>query len=112
MARQRRPYDDDDEEVFSDDESEEQALDDGVDSGPGEHDAHLMDDDQPFRTIPCTQCGRPVWDEAERCNHCGHLFPNQAFNDPSRTRSMAWTILVVVLIVLMLLALLMGRPLF
>ena len=54
------------------------AFDDELDEGPGEHDAHLMDDD-PGETVPCARCGKPVWTYAQRCQHCGVHFAGEAW---------------------------------
>ena len=49
-----------------------------MDEGPGEHDTHLMDDDLD-QTVDCAHCGRPVWDYAQRCPHCGVHYSGEAW---------------------------------
>ena len=49
-----------------------------IDEGPGEHDAHLMDDDL-SETTPCARCGKDIWVYAQRCNHCGVHFSGEAW---------------------------------
>ena len=49
-----------------------------MDEGPGEHDAHLMDDD-PQQTVPCARCGEHVWAYAQRCPNCGVHYSGEAW---------------------------------
>ena len=46
--------------------------------GPGEHDAHLLDDDEPD-LAPCAACGRTLQALATRCPWCGVAFEGQAW---------------------------------
>jgi rRNA maturation protein Nop10 len=66
-------YDEDDfdpsDDEYPDDEYEDDEL-------PGDDDAE---------TLPCPECGQPVYEEAEQCPHCGqyvtfsspHVFDNK-----------------------------------
>ena len=49
-----------------------------IDEGPGEHDAHLMNEDE-SDTVKCVSCGRPIWAEAEQCPKCGVYFAGEAW---------------------------------
>ena len=44
--------------------------------GPGEHDHHLLDDDeqQVNDYVACPKCGQQILAFAERCGHCGQWF--------------------------------------
>lgn len=72
-----------------------------IDEGPGEHDAHLMDDGGDD-TAACPKCGGEVWAHAHRCDHCGVHFTGEAWHgeiaggEPSR--SWVWWAAVAVLI--------------
>ena len=46
--------------------------------GPGEHDAHLLDDDGDD-TTSCPSCGCQVWAFAESCPQCGVIFRGEAW---------------------------------
>lgn len=46
--------------------------------GPGEHDAHLLDDSE-TDIVPCPRCGKGVLAEAERCHRCGAEFRQEAW---------------------------------
>lgn len=100
--------DEDADAIDSDADRPRDGAADAIDSGPGEHDAHLMGEDQPFRTVPCSHCGGLVWEEAKACRRCGHLFADQAFNDPQRPVQRARQLLVVLLVIAMLLTLLLN----
>lgn len=79
-----------------------------IDEGPGEHDAHLMDDDLD-ETVPCARCGQDIWAYAQRCPECGVHFSGEAWQfhpageSPAR-RSHWWYALIVALMILGLLA--------
>ena len=49
-----------------------------MDEGPGEHDAHLMDDN-PDQMVACARCGDPVWAYAQRCPKCGIHYSGEAW---------------------------------
>jgi DNA-directed RNA polymerase subunit RPC12/RpoP len=57
-------------------EAEDEA--DGVfdPEGPGQHDHHLLDDDdeQSNDYVDCPKCGERILAFAERCPACGHYF--------------------------------------
>ncbi len=79
-----------------------------MDEGPGEHDAHLMDDDLE-ETVPCAHCGREVWAYAQRCPQCGTHFSGEAwqfqYQDGGRQksgRSWRWLVVVLLLVLAML----------
>src|SRR4051812_43962722 len=55
------PYDEDNEAYL--DESEE--IDDS------DLDDRIDDDDDEAEKLPCPECGEPVYEQAERCPHCG-----------------------------------------
>lgn len=59
--------------------------DDSIDEGPGEHDAHLMDDD-PSDTVACAHCGEEIWSYAQRCPQCGTHFRGEAWQFEHRPR--------------------------
>ena len=78
-----------------------------VNEGPGEHDAHLMDDD-PSEQVPCARCGESIWAYAQRCPACGVYFSGEAWQfqpaGPKATGRLSWWhVLVVGLIVAALL---------
>ncbi len=107
-----------------DDDNDEQWLDipyveedeaehpDVLDGGPGEHDAHLTTEDFPFRTVPCSNCGKAVWEEAVACRRCGHHFTDQAYNDShgavAEAKSRWAVVLMILLILVMVLACMLG----
>ncbi|MFA9479684.1 hypothetical protein ACERK3_15455 [Phycisphaerales bacterium AB-hyl4] len=71
------------------------------DEGPGEHDAHLFDrDDGENDTTPCPKCGTELLAFADRCYHCGELFPTEAWQAHSETRWSRVGIAVCILIML------------
>ena len=79
-----------------------------MDEGPGEHDAHLMDDDLE-QTVPCARCGEHVWSYTQRCPHCGVHYSGEAWqfelhDGRKQHTSSRWCWLIVVLLVLGLLA--------
>jgi len=49
-----------------------------IDEGPGEHDAHLMDEDEPD-TVKCVSCRRWISAHTEQCPHCGVYFAGEAW---------------------------------
>lgn len=55
-----------------------------------------MDDDEQPDIVPCPLCRRPVYEDAERCPHCGMDVTHAA------TPGGVWTTVVVVLIIVML----------
>ncbi len=74
--------------------------------GPGEHDAHLMDDD-PTQTVQCPKCGKHIWAYAQQCDHCGVHFQGEAWQfdaatDSSTPSGRLWTIIVVLIILALL----------
>ena len=80
---------------------------DKVDEGPGEHDAHLMDDDE-TETVPCPRCGKYVWAYAQQCHHCHVHFSSEAWqfdtaNGPSGSARWFWSVVIVLLVVVALL---------
>ncbi len=52
------------------------------------------DDEQ---TYPCPECGREIYDDSERCPHCGHYISEED-SPPSRP---AWWIVLGVLLCLL-----------
>jgi len=46
--------------------------------------------DEDENTIPCPHCGRPIYDEAERCSYC----ENYISKEDSRPTPKKWWILV------------------
>lgn len=44
--------------------------------GPGEHDAHLLDDDGEPDLVTCPECGAAVSAYTEICHKCGYAFPS------------------------------------
>lgn len=49
-----------------------------IDEGPGEHDAHLLDDDEPSLVV-CVSCAAMISAHAVRCHHCGANFVGEAW---------------------------------
>ena len=79
-----------------------------MDEGPGEHDAHLLDDDLE-QTVPCARCGAHVWSHTQRCPQCGVHFSGEAwqfeYRDGGRKHtSSRWWWLIVALLIMGLLA--------
>jgi predicted nucleic acid-binding Zn ribbon protein len=79
----RRPIDDDE---WSDDED---FGNDSSDTDAGE--------------CPCPACGEPVYEDAEKCPHCGEWITSPGTAE-RRSRTWLWPILVTILIVLILVA--------
>ena len=82
-----------------------------IDEGPGEHDQHLMDEDED--TVPCPSCGRPIWAEAEKCPRCGQWLTGQAWRGEddaagARGKRWWWWVAVVMLIILLIFLLTTG----
>ena len=80
---------------------------DEIDEGPGEHDAHLMDDD-PTDTVACPRCGKHVWSYSQRCHHCGTHYSGEAWqfdggDVPGRRTGWRWLIVIVLAALLLLL---------
>lgn len=79
---------------------------DRINEGPGEHDAHLMDDDQ-TETVVCPRCGKHVWAYSQRCHHCGVHFRGEAWQfdgaDVRAHRTGRRWLIVIILVVLALL---------
>lgn len=74
-----------------------------IDEGPGEHDAHLMDDD-PSETVACAKCGRHIWAHAQQCQHCGIHFSGEAWQfDRQADGRGLWPWVVAALVIAMLL---------
>lgn len=79
-----------------------------IDEGPGEHDAHLLDDDL-GQTVPCPRCGGQVWEYAQRCPHCGVHFTGEAWEfevnkgEKPRRRRLLWILAAILVIVAILL---------
>ena len=57
------PFEDDAE---SDDDSDDRDL-------PQSSDIDPHDDDASVDTVPCPGCGRPVYEHADLCPHCGQF---------------------------------------
>ena len=71
------------------------------DEGPGEHDVHLLDDDE-NDTVPCPHCGKQILAWADRCHRCGVDLGTEAWKaDPPRAK-LAWVIMSGLVIVAML----------
>ena len=63
-----------------------------LNEGPGDHDAHLMDDDTE-ETVACPRCGEHVWAYAQRCDYCGVHYSGEAWqfdSDGGTTDSNPW----------------------
>ena len=72
-------------------QEEDDELDEAED--PDESD---QDSDEESGTLPCPKCGEEVWEEAERCPHCGeHITPGAAAN-----RKPWWVIVAAILALL------------
>jgi hypothetical protein len=77
---------------LEDDDAYEEGDEDGFD--------HL--DDEADETVPCPHCREPVYEDAERCPHCGQYLSRE--DAPRRT--LRWRALEVVIAVLTILAVL------
>jgi endogenous inhibitor of DNA gyrase (YacG/DUF329 family) len=64
---------------------DEEEWDDDEDDGGENEDA----------TIPCPQCGRPIYEDAERCPYCGEYVSD---HDAAPTRKPWWIILGTLLV--------------
>lgn len=69
------------------DEDEEADLDDSEYPEPD------LEDDDLAETVPCPYCRRPVYEEAERCPHCGHYLSRE----DAPTRHSGWIVLGAIL---------------
>ena len=73
-----------------------------IEEGPGEHDAHLMDDDE-TETVDCPRCGQAIWAYTQRCDYCGVNFSGEAWQfeiaDEDRRPLLFWPAVVIVVIV-------------
>jgi DNA-directed RNA polymerase subunit RPC12/RpoP len=54
--------------AYRDEEADEEGLDER--ELPDEADQDERDDDD-VETVPCPECGKPVYEEADVCPHCG-----------------------------------------
>jgi len=82
--------------------------------GPGEHDAHLLDDADEG-TVPCPECGEPVWAEAEKCPHCGTWISHDVAGQvrPAGGRAVKpwwWWVAIIVLLAAFFWLVNVGRP--
>jgi predicted amidophosphoribosyltransferase len=83
-----------------------QIYDDPINEGPGEHDAHLMDDDL-SETVTCPRCGDDIWAYSQQCEQCGLHFQGEAWQFDAATNSAsptgrAWQVVVVMIILALL----------
>jgi uncharacterized protein (DUF983 family) len=62
------------------------------DEGPGEHDAHLLDDHDGNDMSPCPRCGRAILAWADRCHHCGEHLGREAWLAERPGRRGVWLI--------------------
>jgi len=59
--------------------------------GPGEHDAHLIEDDRASVDLcPCPACGCTVNAHARDCHRCGHDFGCEAWQAQGKPRHRLW----------------------
>lgn len=76
-----------------------------IDEGPGEFDAHLMNEDEP-EMVRCVSCGRMLFARADRCHHCGVHFAGEAWQQQiageagprAWWRSVAWVLIIVLIV--------------
>lgn len=68
------------------------------DDGSDETSDDGSEDDAADDTIPCPFCRRPIWDDSERCPHCGMEIGGEDAPVPRRP----WWVIVTALILLLL----------
>lgn len=71
------------------------------DEGPGEHDAHLLDDDA-NDTVPCPRCGRQILAWADRCHRCGEYLGTEAWRAQRPARRAIWVVAAGLVVLAML----------
>ena len=69
---------------------------DSIDEGPDS--ADLSDDSLDDVLDPCPRCKKAVYEDAERCPHCGH-YPNDE-DDPAPRLQPKWVIATAVVCVI------------
>ena len=85
-----------------------------IDEGPGEHDRHLLDDDDADEdAVACPDCGLTVWSHAEQCPHCGVYFTGEAWRQQPAGGAMRiapwWWVAVAVALIGLIALLTIGR---
>ena len=73
-----------------DDEDDEEEGGDWEDPAPADVDDDDGDDDNEGETVPCPDCGRPVYEEADVCPYCGSFILRDA-----RARHPRWVLATV-----------------
>lgn len=87
--------------MYHDDENDE------FDEGPGEHDAHLMDEESE-NTLTCPSCGKEVWAEADQCPECGNWFANEVWSN-AEGQLPAWVVILIIVLLVVAMAILASR---
>ena len=68
-----------------------------IDEGPLSVDLDELGGDDETDVVPCPSCGEEVYEDADRCEACGHYFtPGQ---EPESSLSWSWILLIVAAIV-------------
>jgi hypothetical protein len=71
------------------------------DAGPGEFDLDDdVDDDPEHDQLSCPSCGQMVFDDTDRCPHCGDWVMPMAAAASSRSNWIWWTALVLVVVLI------------
>ncbi|MDX1682076.1 MAG: hypothetical protein R3336_03050 [Phycisphaeraceae bacterium] len=62
--------------------------------GPGEHDAHLADDDsEEQEMVDCPKCRESIWAMATDCPYCGEMFEGEAWQqEPATPAPFRWAL--------------------
>lgn len=74
------------------------------DEGPGEHDAHLLDDGPLAENdvVPCPACGKSILAAADRCYRCGEHFGREAWLVERSSKRALWVVAAALVIAAML----------
>jgi len=71
--------------------------------GPGEHDIHLLfDENDSVDLVPCPCCGRAVNAHARDCHRCGEAFGCEAWQAQGKPRHKLWLWVAIGLLAMML----------
>ena len=85
---------------------EDDDFDDDTDEGPGEHDAHLLDDEDDAAAderdvVACPACGKYILATAERCHRCGEYFGREAWLVKRSAKHGLWVVAVILVLIAM-----------
>jgi hypothetical protein len=71
------------------------AWDDDEDSGWNDEEDEADSGEEGDETVPCPQCRRPIYEDSERCPHCGRYLSEE---DAAGVRKPWWIVLGVLLV--------------